>query len=274
MSRQDELSIMALIDSMANQFTKTDWTIAQFIKKHADAFSSMTAAELAAEIGTSDASIVRFAQKVGFDGLNEMRAVIKREISSSESESHDERGQLESQYQESIASLFQLAREEDLQLFDTLVHQSAFVQVCAFKQNSCLANLIVDKLMLLGIKVTAITNMNEFQLCVARANRDDLFIVLDIGADQDRLERQFDLLDLRETPVVLLTRYLKSNLREKSALSFLIPASSDPLSGAALSESTLTLILSDILFSSLLESNSARYKDFLARSLDIIERRP
>ena len=63
-------STMSRIEGMSNQFTNTDWKIVQYIKNNTDIFLSLSAQELASRIGISDASIIRFAQKVGFSGLN------------------------------------------------------------------------------------------------------------------------------------------------------------------------------------------------------------
>ena len=64
-------SVMSRIEGMSNQFTKTDWKVVQYIKNHTEEFVSGSAQNLAKQIGVSDASIIRFAQKVGFSGLNE-----------------------------------------------------------------------------------------------------------------------------------------------------------------------------------------------------------
>ena len=66
-------SVMSRIEGMSNQFTKTDWKIVQYMKENMQEFVSCSAQDLATQIGVSDASVIRFAQKVGFSGLNEFR---------------------------------------------------------------------------------------------------------------------------------------------------------------------------------------------------------
>ena len=73
-------SLMSRIDGMSNQFTKTDWKIVQFIKTAPQEFLTGSAQSLAAKINVSDASIVRFAQKVGFSGLSELKYTLQNEL--------------------------------------------------------------------------------------------------------------------------------------------------------------------------------------------------
>ena len=73
-------SVMSRIEGMSNQFTKTDWKVVQYIKNHTEDFISCSAQNLAKQIGVSDASIIRFAQKVGFSGLNEFKFMLQNEL--------------------------------------------------------------------------------------------------------------------------------------------------------------------------------------------------
>ena len=73
-------SVMTRIEGMSNQFTKTDWKIVQYMKENMQEFVSCSAQDLATQIGVSDASVIRFAQKVGFSGLNEFRYILQSEL--------------------------------------------------------------------------------------------------------------------------------------------------------------------------------------------------
>lgn len=73
-------SLMSRIDGMSNQFTKTDWKIVQFMKNSPQEFLAGSAQNLATKINVSDASIVRFAQKVGFSGLSELKYTLQNEL--------------------------------------------------------------------------------------------------------------------------------------------------------------------------------------------------
>ena len=73
-------SLMSRIDGMSNQFTKTDWKIVQFMKNSPQEFLAGSAQNLATKINISDASIVRFAQKVGFSGLSELKYTLQNEL--------------------------------------------------------------------------------------------------------------------------------------------------------------------------------------------------
>lgn len=54
--------------------------IADFINKNHPLAASLAAAELAREVGVSDATVIRFAQKLGFSGFTELKEYLRAEM--------------------------------------------------------------------------------------------------------------------------------------------------------------------------------------------------
>ncbi|MDN6836871.1 MAG: hypothetical protein L0L86_12140 [Lactococcus lactis] len=59
------------------KFTDIDFGIMNFIIDHFTTVSQLSIHELAERLYTSDATIVRFCQKAGFSGFNELKYTIK-----------------------------------------------------------------------------------------------------------------------------------------------------------------------------------------------------
>lgn len=122
MSTIEGLSTIAIIDSMSSQFTKTDWKIVKFLKDCPIDFTNMSAIEIAKQVGTSDASIIRFAQKIGFDGFYELRTQYKRELEKNDIQSDSEQSNLlENDYSQAIKRLFTLCEESKLNTFVSMI---------------------------------------------------------------------------------------------------------------------------------------------------------
>lgn len=62
-----------------NKFTRTQKIIADYICENSRLIPAMSVQELAATLNISDASIIRFAQFIGYKGYLEMRALLKAE---------------------------------------------------------------------------------------------------------------------------------------------------------------------------------------------------
>lgn len=274
MSSIDTFSTIALIDSMSNQFTKTDWKIVQFIKKYPAKFISLSAAEIAELIGTSDASIIRFAQKIGFTGFYELRSKYQKELENADSLKNDDDGldQFSKDYSIAMQRLFALSKETDLDGFVKMIENAPSIYICAFKQFNYVANLFADKFLMLGIKMKAITSMNEFKLYTSIASKNDLFMILNFNGEESLFLHQVKILRKHECQILTIANYQQSKISSLSQLNFVIPKTSDLFSEFAISNSVLILMLIDLMFNTLFNSNTQHYGKMLARSMELIKR--
>ena len=60
--------------------TKTEQLIAEYILHHYSTVGFKTATDIATELGISDSTVVRFSRTLGYSGFNEMKQVIKSEM--------------------------------------------------------------------------------------------------------------------------------------------------------------------------------------------------
>lgn len=270
MSTIEGLSTIAIIDSMSSQFTKTDWKIVKFLKDSPIDFTNMSAIEIAKQVGTSDASIIRFAQKIGFDGFYELRTQYKRELEKNDIQSDSEQSNLlENDYSQAIKRLFTLCEESKLNTFVSMISSARSIYVCAFKQYNYLANLFADKFLLLGIKIKAITSMNELRLHSAIADKDDLFIVLTMSTDQASCLHEFQIMKQHDAEIIAISDQQKSKLTDISDLNLTLPKTTDLFSEMSISLNVLFLILIDILFNTTFHSDTSTYSFSLAQSLEL-----
>lgn len=73
-------TLLKLIESHYSRFTKTQKKIADYIYENHMSLPSTSVQELATILNTSDATIIRFAQSLGFKGYLDMRACLKTEL--------------------------------------------------------------------------------------------------------------------------------------------------------------------------------------------------
>ncbi|MGE5573338.1 MAG: MurR/RpiR family transcriptional regulator [Bacteroidota bacterium] len=76
----EEQPVRERIRELAGRLSGVQETIARYILEHPTHAGFLSAGELAREIGVSSASVVRFAQSLGYDGFYSLKRALQREI--------------------------------------------------------------------------------------------------------------------------------------------------------------------------------------------------
>lgn len=73
-----EKDIIAILSEKSAHFSKRQRAVADYICEHPDMAAFMTAELLAASVGVSESTVVRFALELGFDGYPDMRRSVQQ----------------------------------------------------------------------------------------------------------------------------------------------------------------------------------------------------
>lgn len=250
-------TLMSRIEGMSNQFTKTDWKIVQYIKNHTISFIELSAQELAGEIGTSDASIIRFSQKVGFTGLNELKYTMQKELEkSSSSANHSEYATLMNDTKMLIDSLFDLTNPNDINYLREKMMIARRIFIVGLDFNKNVAEIIAHKFMMLGFTVQALTNYDTLKLYRSLSKAEDLFITISLSGNHKVLSSILADFIQNDSKVVLVSNYEKSLCAVYADLTFLIPKTNMLRSSNSISRELLILMLFDMIFQSFLSEET------------------
>lgn len=74
------MSSITRINNLLNNFSSSERKIADFIIKNLDMVYNLTASELSSLTNTSPASIIRFSQKLGYEGFKELKISLAKEM--------------------------------------------------------------------------------------------------------------------------------------------------------------------------------------------------
>jgi DNA-binding MurR/RpiR family transcriptional regulator len=83
-SAQLEATCTARISTLYPHFTKADRAIADLTIHHPQTVARLSSRELGRQCGISEASVIRFVQKLGYDGLPEFKEGLRRELMASQ----------------------------------------------------------------------------------------------------------------------------------------------------------------------------------------------
>ncbi len=256
-------TLMARIDGMSNQFTKTDWKIVQYIKKSTAKFIELSAQELAKEIGTSDASIIRFAQKVGYSGLNELKYTMQKEIDkSSSSVNHSDYSTLLNDNKMLLDSLFNLTNPTDINHARELMLKSQRIFIVGLNFNQNVAEIIAHKFMTIGLTVQALTNYDTLKLYQSLSRESDLFITISLSGNHKQLSNMLADFKKNGSSVLLITNYEKSLCSPYANVTLLVPKTDLLHSSNTISREILILVLFDMLFHNFLTEDVKSFQNF------------
>ncbi|WP_026893130.1 MurR/RpiR family transcriptional regulator [Lacrimispora aerotolerans] len=256
-------TLMARIDGMSNQFTKTDWKIVQYIKKSTERFIELSAQELAKEIGTSDASIIRFAQKVGYSGLNELKYTMQKEIDkSSSSINHSDYSVLLNDIKMLLDSVFNLTNPADIDHARELMLKSKRIFIVGLNFNQNVAEIIAHKFMTIGLTVQALTNYDTLKLYQTLSQEGDLFITISLSGNHRQLSSILADFKKNGSSILLVSNYEKSLCSPFANILLLIPKTDLLRSSNTISREMLILVLFDMLFHNFLTEDIKSFQCF------------
>ncbi len=241
-------SIMSRIDCMSNQFTKTDWKIFKFIKNNTDQFLSLNAQELGKVIGTSDASVIRFSQKIGFSGLNEMRYSLQSEMIKKTSISHHtDYSTLMRETQLLIENIYHTTSQSLVNKLRLKVKSSKRCFIVALEDKN-IADIISEKFMAIGINIIPLTSINALKMYGSLSESDDMFMVISYTGNSNVLSSVLEDITDHGSYVVLISNYEKSLCADISDIVMLIPKTNLLISSAVISKELIILALFDLIF--------------------------
>lgn len=258
-------SLMSRIDGMSNQFTKTDWKIVQFIKTAPQEFLTGSAQSLAAKINVSDASIVRFAQKVGFSGLSELKYTLQNELEKESTIiSHNSYTLLMQDYNILIEALFKLIKPDHIDILRKQLLAAKRIYIVGLDQNRNVAELATNKFTLLGMDVQAITTRDALKFRASLATQEELFIIITFSGNRHALAEALGEIIQNDSFIALISNYEKSICSAYADIVFLIPKTNSLKNNDTITREIFILMLFDIIFLNFLNEDS--------KSLDMFQK--
>ena len=256
-------SLMSRIDGMSNQFTKTDWKIIQFIKTAPQEFLTGSAQSLAAKINVSDASIVRFAQKVGFSGLSELKYTLQNELEKESTIiSHNSYTLLMQDYNILIEALFKLIKPDHIDILRKQLLAAKRIYIVGLDQNRNVAELATNKFTLLGMDVQAITTRDALKFRASLATQEELFIIITFSGNRHALAEALGEIIQNDSFIALISNYEKSICSAYADIVFLIPKTNSLKNNDTITREIFILMLFDIIFLNFLNEDSKSLEMF------------
>ncbi|AOH48648.1 RpiR family transcriptional regulator [Selenomonas sp. oral taxon 920] len=201
------------INAHLRELSDTDKCIWRCIEGNRTAASRASIHELARACAVSSASVVRFAQKLGFDGFGEMKAFMRMEGASRSLPERDVITSLGSFYDETWRELMR----RDYTRASCLIREAH--RVFAYASGYVQTNVMQEMKRLFvydNILIYEIAGREEFYSVYQTAGKDDLFIFISLSGESERVVEFANQLSLKGVPILSITEMRHNTLASRS----------------------------------------------------------
>ena len=184
-----------------NELSDADKSIWRFIESHKETACRASIHDLARLCAVSSASVVRFAQKIGFEGFGEM---------------------LSSFYDQTWRTLMR----RDYTRASRLIHEAhrVFAYASGYVQTNVMQEL--KRLFLYdNVFICEIAGREEFYSVYQTAGPDDLFVFISLSGESERVKEFSEKLNLKGVPLLAITQMQHNTLASRSTENlYVVPA--------------------------------------------------
>lgn len=201
------------INAHLRQFSDTDRAIWRYIDNNRKAAEHASIRELSRACAVSSASVVRFAQKIGFDGFGEMKAIMRMENRLHPVPAKDVRASLGSFYDETWHELMR----RDYTCASRLIREAH--RVFAYASGYVQTNVMQEMKRLFvydNIFIYEIAGREEFYSVYQATGPDDLFVFISLSGESERVVEFADQLNLKGVPIISITEMRHNTLAARS----------------------------------------------------------
>lgn len=259
------------IESVYEQFTPLEKTIADFFIKNPKE-KNLSAKSLASRLFVSEASISRFAQKCGFRGYREF---LYRYQQGSGSVTHtgagDQSKTVMNTYQDLLDKSYSLIDDSQLDRIVKILLEKKRIFAYGMGSSGLAGMEMKLRLMRIGVNIEAITDAHIMKMNSVLLDEDCAVIGISVSGKTEEVIDSLKSARRGGATVILLTSHMQQVFREFCNEVVLLAVRENLERGKVISPQFPILIVIDILFSRILQSDHARREllhDYTLEALD------
>lgn len=249
------------------QFTAVEKCIIVYVLEHREKINKQSARYMAKQIGTNPSSIVRFCQKLGYQGFEDFKEAYIKEIDymSSHFQEIDPNFPFTSKdkniilankmgvlYHETIDDILSLLTHDDLQCAIQYINKAENIYLYGAGVQNEIAHNFKNKLLKIGKNINIETSNEEAFYRASYVKKDSLFILLSYSGETKSVLKLARCLNERKVPLLALTSYGGNTLSSlASHVLYLSSREKLILNVGSFATSISTMFLLDILYAAI-----------------------
>ena len=203
-----------------------------------------------------------------------MRSRFKRELAGAQDAQNETKSNLSplhSLFSQTLSKLFESIAAESTDTFVSLADSCDTVLVCGSGRIANLTQIVAMKLMLLKIKAQPITDPNMMNIQASFSDKKTLFLLLDVSGDTEALTKAATMARAQGSMVATISRHHDSSLKDISETYLFIPSTAGRTFSPSISIDTLTMLVVDILFDSIVKTKHDEYFELLQKTGGLLD---
>lgn len=213
----------------SNKLTASDEIIARYIVNNPEKVTRMKIKDITDKLYISKASLVRFCQKLGYDGFIDLKNQLKLELIEEndnvlmESTENNSIIQLVSDYKKVLNRYLKFVKEKDLQELIEAMYMNEYIIIYGVGSFSILAEEFAIRLKKIGIHAEHIAYKYEMELMIKHLKPNSMVIALSQKCSELYLINLLKKLNKNQIFTYLITSYGNPNIKKLASKSLILP---------------------------------------------------
>lgn len=276
------------ISNAGSEFTENEQKIADFLQANVSELQSVSSRQMAKQLGISQSSIVKFAQKLGAQGFTELRMALIGEYSASREKTNATALHLHSSItsDDSLEVIARkLNREKELALEQTcalldyarlqkiieVISKAPFIQITGLGGSALVGRDLSFKLMKIGYRVACEAD-THVQATVSQALKKAMYKSLSLTAAVKEIVLCAEAARKQGATVIAITSLTDSPLRRLAHFTLDTVSGETEWRSSSMSTRTAQNSVTDLLFVGLVQLNDVESLKMIQRSSELTQR--
>ncbi|NDO79499.1 MurR/RpiR family transcriptional regulator [Citrobacter sp. NCU1] len=248
---------------------QSDKKLADYLLSQPDNARHLSSQQLAAEVGVSQSSVVKFAQKMGFKGFPALKLAISEAlVSNSHPQSvpvhnlirGDDPMRLvgEKLIKENVAAMhatLDVNSEEKLIESVTMLRRARRIVLTGMGASGLVAQNFAWKLMKIGFNAVVERDMHALLATVQALSSEDLLLAISYTGERRELNLAADETLLAGGKILAITGFTPNALQQRATHCLYTIAEEQATRSAAISSTHAQMMLTDVLFMALIQQD-------------------
>lgn len=267
---QYEKNIIPYIESIYHSFTPIEKTIADFFINNTEKLD-LSSKSISKRLYVSESSLSRFSKKCGFKGYREFLFRYKQSSIQNQPVNNNQTKNVLNTYQELLNKSYSLIDEQQMKRIVDILSEKRRIYVYGKGSSGLVGEEMKIRFMRIGINLEAITDSHIMKMHCVLLNRKCVVIGISIsGSTKEVISSLFAAKQCGATVILITSR------KEKNFINFcdeivLCAVKENLEKGKAISPQFPILVMVDILFSHILESDKFNMEIIHEQTLNLLE---
>lgn len=271
-----EKNIIPYIESIYHSFTPLEKNIADFFINNTE-LGDLSSKSVAGRLFVSEASLSRFAKKCGFRGYREFlfcyEQGYEQKVNSNYPVSNNQTKNVLNTYQELLNKSYSLVDEQQMTRIVDILSKSDKKRVYVYGMGSSgLVGMEMKiRFMRIGVNVEAITDSHIMKINSVLLDEDCVVIGISVSGHTEEVMKALSIAKKCGAVVILMTSRREQKFLEICDEVVLFAVKENLEKGKVISPQFPILVMVDILFAHILESDKFRREIIHEYTLDLLE---